>query len=288
MTNVFSVDVEDYFHANVFSAAAPSSSWDRLESRVVANTDRVLDLLAETKVTGTFFVLGWVAERHPDLVRRIAAHGHELASHSYWHRQVFTLTPDEFREDLRRARGTIEAASGCRVRGYRAPSFSIVTRSLWALDVMIEEGYAYDASIFPVKHDRYGIPDAPRVAHRITSAAGSLLEIPGTVVRRGPLSVPVGGGYFRLLPYAVTRWAVATFNREVAQPAIFYVHPWEVDPDQPRLPVSAVNRVRHYRGLGDTADRMRDLVRRFRFGPIAEVFAEQLGLQPVAVQEHAS
>jgi len=265
------VDVEDYFQVSGFEHCVARERWPEYESRVVSNTDRLIDLFAETGVEATFFVLGWVADRHKDLVGRIARHGHCVASHSYWHRLVYDLTPAEFRDDLRRARDVLESAAGTRVRGFRAPSYSITERSLWALDVLIEEGYAYDASIFPIRHDRYGIPDAPRQPHVVTRRSGSLLEVPATAGRLGSLVAPIGGGYFRLFPYALTRWAIRQVNTETRQPALFYIHPWEFDPDQPRLAAPLVTRFRHYNQLARTEDRFRRLLRDFRFGSIESV-----------------
>jgi polysaccharide deacetylase family protein (PEP-CTERM system associated) len=267
--HVMTVDVEDYFHVSAFAGTVSPDQWPALDTRVVGSTSRLIDLFAEHGVRATFFVLGWVADRHPELVRRIADNGHELASHSYWHRLVYDLTPEEFRDDLRRARDVIESAAGVRIRGFRAPSYSIVERSLWALDVLVEEGYAYDASIFPVRHDVYGIPDAPRAPHFIDREAGRLLELPGVAARIGPLPVPVGGGYFRLLPYAVTRWAIARYTATAQQPAIFYLHPWEIDPDQPRLQAPLKSRLRHYNQLAQTETRLRRLLRDFAWDSIA-------------------
>jgi polysaccharide deacetylase family protein (PEP-CTERM system associated) len=267
-----SVDVEDYFQVSAMEGIVSRDAWPAYESRVVDSTLRVLDLLAAHEVTATFFVLGWVADQHPALVRRIEAAGHELASHSYWHRLVYTLTPESFREDLRRARIAIEDASGVAVRGYRAPSFSITEQSLWALDVLVDEGYAYDSSIFPIRHDRYGIPSAPRQAHRVTRTGGSLLEIPATAGRIGNVAVGVGGGHFRILPYACTRWAIRQLNERERQPAMFYIHPWEFDPEQPRLPVPPLSRARHYTNLGRTEDRFHRLMEEFAFDSIAALF----------------
>jgi len=268
------VDVEDYFHVSVFDGVLPRASWDSMESRVVANTERLLDLFDEHAVRGTFFVLGWVAERFPDLVRSIAARGHELASHGYAHRLVYEQTPDVFRDDVRRAKALIEDISGRRVKGYRAPSFSVTERSLWALDVLLEEGHRYDASIFPIRHDRYGIPDAPRWPHAMPRGGGELFEVPGSTVRLGGTNVPVaGGGYFRILPYAWTRWGIARLNQVEGQPAIFYLHPWEIDPQQPRLRASALGRFRHYRNLHLTERRLRALMSDFAFGPLDRVLA---------------
>ncbi len=275
VVNALTIDVEDYFHANAFDHVVTVDEWPRLESRVCANTERLLGLLDEAGVRATFFVVGWVAERFPALVRQIAAGHHELASHSYRHRLVYHLTPAEFREDLRRARAAIESAAQVPIRGYRAPSYSVTARSLWALDILAEEGYAYDASIFPVHHDRYGIPHSPRHAYVVTAGEGSILEIPGSTARWGSLNIPVGGGgYFRLLPYAVTRWGITQINVRERRPAIFYLHPWELDPNQPRLPVGQPTRWRHYHNLDRTEARFRRLLGEFRFDTIAKTFLE--------------
>jgi polysaccharide deacetylase family protein (PEP-CTERM system associated) len=274
IVNAMSIDVEDYFHANALAAAAPVSRWDSLESRVVANTDRFLDIFAAARVRATFFILGWIAERHPDLVRRIQAAGHEIASHGYAHRLTYELTRAAFGEDVRRARQLLEDQTGVRVRGYRAPSYSITMRSLWALDVLIEEGYEYDASIFPIRHDRYGIPHAPRHAYLLTRLGGRLLEAPPSTVRLLGTNLPIaGGGYFRLLPYAWTRWGITRVNRHERRPVIFYLHPWEIDPDQPRLEVGTLSRFRHYRNLHLTESRLRQLLNDFAFAPLADVLA---------------
>ncbi len=238
------VDVEDYFHVSVFDGIVPRSQWDRLESRVCRNTERLLDLLAEHGVRATFFVLGWVAERHPALVARIAAAGHEVASHGYGHRLVYDQTPSAFRDDVRRAKALLEQASGMAVNGYRAPSYSIVPRSLWALDVLIEEGHTYDASIFPIRHDRYGIPVSARHPYVIDRANGRLIEVPASTARAAGTNLPIaGGGYFRLLPYGWTRWGIQRVNQTERRPVIFYLHPWEIDPDQPRLHAGLLSRV---------------------------------------------
>lgn len=272
--NAMTVDVEDYFHVSVFERTVARSSWDSMESRVRANTTRLLDLFEEHGVRGTFFVLGWVADKYPEIVRDIAARGHEMASHGYAHRLVYDQTPDAFRDDVRRAKRLIEDISGRPVRGYRAPSFSVTDRSLWALDVLLEEGYRYDASIFPIRHDRYGIPGAPRWPHAMTRPGGELFEVPGSTVRLGSTNLPVaGGGYFRILPYAWTRWGIMRVNRVEQQPAVFYLHPWEIDPAQPRLPASALGRFRHYRNLHKTEARLRALMRDFAFGPLEDVLA---------------
>lgn len=270
--NAMSVDVEDYFQVSAFDRVVDRSEWTTRESRVVRNTERLLDLFDEYAVTGTFFILGWVAEHHPALVREIARRGHEIASHGYGHRLVYSQTPDAFRDDVSRAKKMLEDASGSPVAGYRAPSFSITDRSLWALDVLVEEGYRYDASIFPIRHDRYGIPDSPRQPYLLTRGAGTLAEVPGSTIRLGSTNLPVaGGGYFRILPYWWTRWGIARLNANEGQPAVFYLHPWEIDPAQPRIAASAVSRFRHYRNLHKTESRLRALMREFRFGSVQQL-----------------
>lgn len=274
VVNALTFDVEDYFHVSAFDRVVARSQWDSLEHRVDASTERVLTVLADLDVRATFFVLGWVADRFPGLVRRIAAAGHELASHGYGHRLVYELTPEEFRQDLRRSRLAIESAVAAPIVGYRAPSYSITMKSLWALDVLVEEGFAYDASIFPIHHDRYGIPDAPRHPYRIDRAAGRIWEIPPSTVRCLGTNLPVaGGGYFRLLPYGWTRWGIGWLNRREERPAIFYLHPWELDPAQPRLGASGLSRFRHYRNLEQTELRLRRLLRDFRFGTVSDALA---------------
>jgi polysaccharide deacetylase family protein (PEP-CTERM system associated) len=280
--NAMTIDVEDYFQVSAFDDVVPRSAWDGMESRVVRNTHRLLDLFSEEGVTGTFFVLAWVAERHPGLVRAIAARGHEIASHGFGHRLVYDQTPDAFREDVRRARQLLQSIAGVPVLGYRAPSYSITRQSLWALDVLIDEGYTYDSSIFPIRHDRYGIPDAPRHAHPIVRERGTVIELPPATVRVGSMNLPVaGGGYFRLLPYGWTRWGIDRINRRESRPAIFFLHPWEIDADQPRLPARRLSRFRHYRNLHRTEGRLRQLVRDFRFGPIHAALPD-LFRQPAA------
>ncbi|MFN8065281.1 MAG: XrtA system polysaccharide deacetylase [Vicinamibacterales bacterium] len=271
IVNAMSVDVEDYFQVSAFDGVVSRGNWDQYESRVVANTRRLLDLLDRTKTTSTFFILGWVAERHASLVREIVAQGHEVASHGYNHQLAYLLTPQQFREDVRSAKATIEAVAGRPVLGYRAPSYSIVSSNLWALDVLIEEGYVYDASIFPIRHDRYGIPDATRHIHELKRPTGTLLEFPVSTVRMGNINLPVtGGGYFRLLPYQWTTWGIRRVNNE-GQPAMFYVHPWEIDPDQPRMDVGRLTRVRHYGGLSSTEQRLAKLLQQFRFASVSSV-----------------
>jgi polysaccharide deacetylase family protein (PEP-CTERM system associated) len=267
--NAMTVDVEDYFHVSAFDGVVPRSSWSSLECRVERNTDRLLEIFDASGIKGTFFVLGWVAERYPSLVQRIAGAGHEIASHGFAHRLVYDLTPANFREDIRRSKAVLEEATGAAVQGYRAPSYSITPRSLWALDILIEEGFAYDASIFPIHHDRYGIPVSARHPYRIARDAGELIEVPGSTVRWGPLNMPIaGGGYFRIFPYELTAWGIRRINRLENRAAIFYLHPWEIDPDQPRLPAGLLTRVRHYRNLDTTEARLERLIGEFDFAPL--------------------
>ena len=266
------IDVEDYFHVSAFDGIVPRHQWEHLESRVVANTERLLDIFAEFSVCGTFFILGCVAERYPSLVRRIKDAGHEIASHGYAHRLIYDQTPAAFREDVRKAKQLLEDASGVAVRGYRAPSYSITLRSLWAVDILIDEGYSYDSSIFPIHHDRYGIPTSPRHPYRLTRGGRSLIEGPGSTTRLASMNLPIGGGgYFRILPYGWTKWGIGRVNRLEGRPAIFYLHPWEIDPDQPRFKAGLVSRFRHYRNLHRTEARLRRLLTDFRFGRMIDV-----------------
>lgn len=273
--NAMTIDVEDYFHVSVFDGTFPRHQWAQFESRVCANTDRLLGIFDETQVRATFFVLGWVADRFPELVRRIAESGHEIASHGYAHRLVYDQTPTAFRDDVRRAKRLLEDVTGHPVIGFRAPSYSVTPRCLWALDILIEEGYTYDTSIFPIRHDRYGIPLSPRHAYVLERPSGSLVEIPASTVDCGLFNLPVaGGGYFRILPYAWTKWGISQVNRREGKPAVFYLHPWEIDPDQPRLSAGWLGRFRHYRNLRTTESRFRRLLDDFAFGTLQSVIAE--------------
>lgn len=246
-----------------------------MESRVVGNTNRLLAIFDEFNVRSTFFVLAWVGERYPDLVRAIAARGHEVASHGYAHRLIYDQTPAAFREDVRRAKGILEDICGKPVVGYRAPSYSITPRSLWALDMLLEEGYEYDSSIFPIRHDRYGIPISGRRPYRIDRDLRHLIEVPGSTTRLGPLNLPVaGGGYFRLLPYWWTRWGISRVNTTERRAAVFYLHPWEIDPEQPKLQAGRLSRFRHYRNLAETETRLRQLLTDFTFDTVRRVVDE--------------
>jgi polysaccharide deacetylase family protein (PEP-CTERM system associated) len=275
IVNAMTVDVEDYFHVSVFDGLVPRHAWEGMESRVCANTDRLLAIFSEADIQATFFVLGWVAERFPQLVRRIADAGHEIASHGYGHRLVYDLTPRAFREDIRRSKGVLESMTSSPVYGYRAPSYSVTPRSLWALDVLIEEGFVYDSSIFPIHHDRYGIPVSPRHPYLLKRGA-VLVEAPASTVRWGPFNLPIGGGgYFRILPYGWTRWGIKRLNEVERTPAIFYLHPWEIDPDQPRLHTSGLGQFRHYRNLGRTEERLRALLKDFSFSTMMALLEDQ-------------
>jgi polysaccharide deacetylase family protein (PEP-CTERM system associated) len=275
IVNAMSVDVEDYFQVEALSRAVSRDDWNTIPRRVAANTDRLIDLFAELGAHATFFTLGWVAERHPDLVRRIVAGGHELASHGLDHTRVDRQTPEVFRTDLKRSRAILEDIGGVAITGYRAASFSIGARNLWAFDVLEEEGYAYSSSVYPVQHDLYGMPDAPRVPFHPRD--GKLLEIPLTTVRRFGRNLPcAGGGYFRLIPYWLSRANLRRVHDVDQSPCIFYLHPWEVDPTQPRVAgLSAKSRFRHYLNLGAMEGRLRRLLNDFTWDRMDRVFLGQ-------------
>lgn len=263
--HVFSVDVEEYFQVLAFERAVPRHSWDAMPSRVDASVNQLLELLARHSATATFFTVGWLAERKPGLIRRIAELGHEVASHSWWHRRVAALSPSEFREDVRRCRAVLEDLSGRPVVGFRAPSFSIVPGVEWAFDILIEEGYRYDSSVFPIRRSGYGYPGAPAEPYEIRRPSGVLLELPmATTVAVGMRLPAAGGGWFRHLPYQLTDRALREHGAR-GQAAMFYIHPWEIDDEQPRLRVSLLTRVRHYGGLSRTLPRLERLLAAFRF-----------------------
>jgi polysaccharide deacetylase family protein (PEP-CTERM system associated) len=272
LRNALTVDVEEYFQVAAFERTIAKDAWDRSESRVEFSTGRVLDLFAAHGAKATFFVLGWIAERHPGLVRRIVAEGHELASHGYDHTRVHNFDPVQFREDVTRTKAILEDIGGTAVRGYRAPSYSINGRNLWALDVLAEAGHAYSSSIYPIRHDLYGMPEAPRFPFRLRP--DSILEIPVTTVQVGGRNFPCGGGgYFRLLPYGAFRWMLERVNESDRQPGLFYFHPWEVDPGQPRVEGAPLkSRFRHYLNLDSMHARLGRLLTDFRWGRMDEVF----------------
>jgi polysaccharide deacetylase family protein (PEP-CTERM system associated) len=269
-SNAITVDVEDYFHGPGFGRFVPCEKWEQHPSRVERNTKKVLELLAEFDLRATFFVLGWVAERRPALVRELQAAGHDLGCHSYAHRLIYTMTPQEFRDDTRRACAAIEDASGARVHAYRAPMFSITSRSLWALEILLEFGFKVDSSIFPTRNHLYGIPSAPRQPFRIRIQGSDLAEFPLPALKMGIWGLPVtGGAYLRLLPYRLQMLGLNRMARR-SEPIILYFHPWELDPDQPRLASGFGARIFQYTGLDRTEVRLRRLFRAFSFGKLPD------------------
>ena len=271
IVNALTIDVEDYFQVSAFAPHIARSEWDERECRVERNVERILALLADANATATFFTLGWIAERYPDLLRRIADAGHELASHGQSHERASEQSRNEFLADIRLAKAIIEDVSGHEVRGYRAPSFSIGAGNPWAFEAIAEAGYRYSSSVYPIRHDHYGTPDAPRFAHEVQPG---LLELPIATVRMLHRNWPAGGGgYFRLLPYALSRWSIRRINACDRQPAMFYFHPWELDPDQPRIAgTGAKTRFRHYVNLQRMAPRLARLLRDFRWSRADRVF----------------
>jgi polysaccharide deacetylase family protein (PEP-CTERM system associated) len=271
ITNALTIDVEDYFQVSAFAPYISRSEWDQRECRVVGNVSRILELLDAQNIKATFFTLGWIAERYPDLIRRIVRDGHELASHGYGHERASDLDEDAFSADICRAKAILEDLSGVEVTGYRAPSFSIGTANLWAFDSLARAGYRYSSSIYPIRHDHYGMPDSPRFAYRVDAG---LLEVPITTLRMFNRNLPSsGGGYFRLLPYAVSRWMLQRVNAGDRQSAIFYFHPWEIDADQPRIPgIDRKTRFRHYLNIDRMERRLGCLLRDFRWGRMDQIF----------------
>jgi polysaccharide deacetylase family protein (PEP-CTERM system associated) len=279
--NAMTIDVEDYFQVEAFASTIDRSDWESLPRRVESNTERLLQILAESGVEATFFILGWVAERHPQLVRRVVAGGHEVASHGSGHLRVDRQSPEEFRDDVRRSKRVLEDLGGVPVRGYRAPTFSIGGGSKWAHTILVEEGYSYSSSVYPVKHDLYGTPEAPRTPF---SPVPGMLEIPLISVRMLGVDMPAsGGGYFRLLPYPVTRGLLNYARRVNRSPAVFYLHPWEIDPEQPRQQSAPwKSRFRHYLNLGRTEPRLRRLLRNFAWTRMDRLFlSDERGPFPV-------
>jgi polysaccharide deacetylase family protein (PEP-CTERM system associated) len=280
--------VEDYFQVEAFSAEVSRDGWDGWQPRVEANTRRILDLCDQSGVRGTYFVLGWVAQRFPGLVREIAARGHEVACHSFWHRPIYRLSPADFRQDLREAKDVIEQTGGQRVLGYRAPSWSITARSLWALDILAEEGFVYDSSIYPIRHDLYGMPGAERFPHRLKTSGGrELLEFPPASVRLFGSTLPAaGGGYLRILPFAYTRWAMRRLAAEKESAVVVvYCHPWEFDPDQPRIAARLKSRFRHYTNLARMQPRVTALLRICPFEPFRNLLHDGVEVRSSGLQE---
>ncbi len=269
--HALSFDVEEHFQVSAFWSDERLRNWESYESRVERNVDKILDLLSLHGVRATFFVLGWVALRHPNLVKAIVRQGHEVASHGFGHQMITTQQPSQFREDVKKSKTILEDIVGMSVYGYRAPSFSITPQTRWALPILVEEGYLYDSSMFPVRHDRYGMPEADPYCHRIETESGLLWEVPLSTLKLGPIRLPIaGGGYFRLFPYPVLHrllnWAAAEGN-----PLIMYLHPWELDPEQPRMAGSIVSQFRHYLNLRKTEGRLRQLLIDFKFAAIRDV-----------------
>ncbi len=274
MKNVLSFDLEDYYHVNAFESVN-RGNWEGYASRVVQSTQRVLALLDEAECRATFFTLGWVAENYPELIREIAERGHEVACHSDKHRRIFEMTQAEFRDDTHVAKDRLEQIIGSKIIGYRAPSFSITKDSLWAFEILIELGFRYDSSIFPVDHPNYGMPRGPRTPFRVPTARGTIVEFPMPTLALGGARSPFGGGaYLRLLPYWYTRWGIRFLNEREGQPACVYVHPWEIDTGQPRMKGSATARMRHYLGLRGLETKLRGLLRDFNFQTMGALIGE--------------
>jgi polysaccharide deacetylase family protein (PEP-CTERM system associated) len=277
MLNALTIDVEEYFQVSAFEKYVKHEDWSTYPSRVEANTLKVLDMLEEFSVNATFFVLGWVAEKYPSIVREVQKRGHEIASHGYNHKLVYNMSPEDFRKDVKMSKMLLEDICGKKVCCYRAPSFSITKESLWALDILIEEGFLCDSSIFPVYHDIYGIPNARRFPHEINSPRGVIKEFPVSTVQINILKnrkyrVPVsGGGYLRLFPVWLIKKAIKHINESERQPAILYFHPWEVDPEQPRIRAGIRSRFRHYINLDRTMEKVKYLLSSFKFAPINQV-----------------
>jgi polysaccharide deacetylase family protein (PEP-CTERM system associated) len=273
--NALTIDVEDYFQVSALAPYVPRSQWERVPCRIERNVDIILDLLDQGSAKATFFTLGWIGERYPGLVRRIANAGHEIASHGYGHQRASEQSAKAFLSDIRLAKLLLQDVCGQDVKGYRAPSFSIGERNLWAFDCIVEAGYRYSSSVYPIRHDHYGMPAAPRFAYE---PRPGLVELPVTTSKVLSANVPAGGGgYFRLLPYSVSRWLIQRVNRQDNKPAIFYFHPWELDPGQPRVPgIDAKARFRHYVNLHRTEPRLRRLVQDFRWDRADRVFGQEL------------
>ena len=274
ITNALTIDVEDYFQVSAMAPYIRRDEWDTRECRVERNVDRILAMLEQHGTRATFFTLGWIAERYPQLVRRIVAGGHELASHGYGHERVSDLSREAFVQDITRAKGVLEDLGGVVVQGYRAPSFSIGTGNLWALDLLAQTGHRYSSSIYPIKHDHYGMPDSPRFAYMLASG---LLEVPVTTVRLMNRNLPSsGGGYFRLMPYSLSRWLLRRVNQQDGEAAVFYFHPWEIDGAQPRVVgINAKTRFRHYVNIPRMEGRLQQLLSDFRWGRMDDIFLPQ-------------
>ena len=273
MLNALTFDLEDYYHVTAFNRVITTDDWESMESRIEGNCEKILSLLDEFNVKATFFVLGWIAERHPILIRTIYNEGHEIASHGFNHQMIQQLTKDSFQNDIRKSKIILEDIIGRSIKGYRAPTFSITPSSLWALDILREQGYFYDSSIFPIKHDRYGIPDAQRFPHILNlNGTGTINEFPPSTLRILGFNFPIsGGGYLRLLPGSLLSWGIKRINEVEKQPAVIYLHPWEFDPKQPKIPVRLATRFRHYINLSTTEKKLRQLLTNFNFTTISKL-----------------
>lgn len=287
ITNALTIDVEDYFQVSAFARYIPRDQWEQRECRVERNVERILQMLATHQVRATFFTLGWIADRYPQMVRRISELGHEVASHGYAHERASDLDAGSFAADVSRAKKTLEDVAGVAVNGYRAPSFSIGAENLWALDTLAHAGYRYSSSIYPIAHDHYGMPDSPRFAYKV---GNGLLEVPATTLRLLNRNVPSsGGGYFRLLPYSISRWMLRRVNRVERMPAVFYFHPWEIDAGQPRIAgLDLRTRFRHYVNIGRMDERLERLLGDFRWGRMDEIFLGDRSTTLAAAERKAS
>lgn len=281
--NALTVDVEDYFHVTAFAEAVPRERWDSYPARVDRNTKRLLEIFADERVHATFFVLGWVAQKFPTLVQEICRAGHRIGCHGYAHQVIYKGSDVDFGRDVRRAKGLLEDLCGVAVTSYRAPSYSITARTLWALEILGEQGFEYDSSIFPIVHDNYGMASAPRFPHlEILRNGCRIKEFPPSTIRLFGINFPVGGGgYLRLVPFSVTAWAIGRINQIERQPAMVYLHPWEIDPDQPRIAASWPSRFRHYQNLASTEGKLTSLLRKFSFAPMEDVLSGRV------LDEHA-
>lgn len=276
VTNALTIDVEDYFQVSAFENNIDRKTWDSLEHRVSRNMDKIFEIFSQANVKSTFFILGWVAERYPDIVKKIIENGHELASHGYGHQRVSDLTRVQFTQDVTHAKNILEDISGHEIKGYRAPSYSIGKKNIWALEVLAETGHQYSSSIYPIQHDHYGYPEAPRFVFKDTKTG--LIEIPITTVQLFSRLFPAGGGgFFRFYPYFLSKWALNRVNKTDGQAAVFYLHPWELDPDQPRQKnISRKSNFRHYLNLSKTESRLRQLLSDFEWSSMSEVFIGNL------------
>ena len=284
MLNAMTIDVEDYFHTEAMSEVITADQWSAMPSRVEENTERLFELFSQHNVSATFFFLGWVADKFPSLVSQAVKLGHEVGCHSYWHRALFRLSPVEFREDTKRAKDVIESAGSVEVKGYRAPSFSLVPGTEWAPDILGDLGFSYDSSINPIRHDFYSNAGAPRIPHRLKSH--QILEIPIATVQYARKNFPVGGGaYFRIFPLRYTKWGLTSINDSEKRPAMFYLHPWEIDPGQPRLKVKLKSRLRQYTSLASTSSKLERLLDAFEFGTASAAF-NVAGRSPTATNNH--